>query len=145
MVCVKQRKHSHEFFEAHNASTDEMNTSESHKEGKNSLLVITTRTVSRWIARFQKAGGDIRALFPSFESSGPHGLYMLPQVHELLEQAIANVYTPYQKVPVTRVFEEVRRLIIQANTNNPLQEPLILPSKRTVYRYINNFTQSSSF
>ena len=122
-----------------------MNTNESHKEGKNAQLVITTRTVSRWIARFQKAGGDIRALIPSFESSEPHDLYMLPQVRELLEQAIANVYTPYQQVPVTRVLEEVQRLIIQANTDNPLQEPLRPPSERTVYRYINNFNQRFGF
>jgi hypothetical protein len=114
---------------------------ESPKEGQITRLVITTRTASRWIARFQKSGGDIRALIPSFESSGPQELYMNPQIRVLLEQAISIAYTPYQQEPITGVLEEVRRLISQTNMANPFQEPLRPPSKRTVYRYVNSLNQ----
>ena len=101
------------------------------------LQRVGTRAVRRWMKDFENSRRDIRSLVPEYYKRGRREVKMVPEVKELLEIAVSEVYETEQRAQVTKVIDKLEFLILEANKKRPDDQPrLVMLNKRKVYRYV---------
>lgn len=101
-------------------------------------------TLYRWLCAYENAADDIRALVPRYRSRGDYRPKLKPEVIEIIERAIADVYLTPSRPDVADVYDEVLR---QINHENQLRtvikkEVLEIPHRSTIYRAVSNIDPS---
>lgn len=92
-------------------------------------------TWCKWLARINRANGDIRAIAPRHDLQGPQKRYMNPRLEQLLCEAISKFWLTRRKNQKNKVWEELSDQIAYWNAENP-DRLLVCPSKGHVARYI---------
>jgi putative transposase len=98
---------------------------------------LTSRTVARWLHRYQESHGDIRSLVPSYHQRGPQHHRLNPVIEKLLQQAIKQTYLANVRAPITHVITAFEALLLSENAQRSPEVHLSPPGKMTIYRYIN--------
>ena len=98
---------------------------------------LTSRTVSRWLRRYQESHEDIRSLVPSYHQRGPQHHRLAPVIETLLQQAIKHTYLTNVRAPITHVITTFQALLLAENATRSPQTQLSSPGIMTVYRYIH--------
>jgi putative transposase len=93
------------------------------------------RTVSRDYRKWLNAGRDIRALILRHANRGLRGTRMLPEVREITDDVIEQLYMTAERKRVPEVHLEIVRRLADANEFRR-SDPLPVPSRRTIYREI---------
>ena len=95
-------------------------------------------TLYRWYKNYLVSGQDIRSLVPFHSEKGNRQSRLHPEVQQIIQDAIEQVYLNPTQADGADVYE---RVIIGINQSNRLraklgQEQLLIPSNRTIYRAI---------
>lgn len=94
---------------------------------------IDSSTIYRWIKQYE-ATGTISSLVPKFAARGGKGKPRTnPTTEEIIQEAIATLYLTKQRLPVRKVYLEVREKCAQANVP--------IPNEKTVRNRINQISQ----
>lgn len=102
------------------------------------IPVVSTRTVSRWIATFELGRRDPRSLVPGYYRRGPQDMRLSAKQRDFIEQAVNEVFKQNERAPVTHVIDKVKALVLAANQTIPEGEPRIEePKKNSIYRYLD--------
>lgn len=93
-------------------------------------------TVYRWNKRHKS--GSIVELTDNREGRGRHLPWSI-EVHSIVREVIEQVYLNQQKYPAKAVHEEITRRLLEMQQLNPdLIEKLRVPSRSSIYRYLQN-------
>ncbi len=93
------------------------------------------RTLSRDYRKWLNAGRDIRALILRHADRGLRGTRMLPEVRDITDDVIEQLYMTAERKRVPEVHLEIVRRLADANQFRR-SDPLPVPSRRTIYREI---------
>jgi putative transposase len=94
------------------------------------------RTVCRDYRKWVAAGHDIRAIILRHADKGRSGPRLLPEVKNISDQVIQELYMTAERKRVPEVHLEIVRRISDANKFQPQAECLPIPSRSTIYREI---------
>jgi len=106
--------------------------SERVKDAKPPGWLTVWRDYRKWIA----AGRDIRAIILRHADQGTRGPRMLPDVQNICDQVVQELYMTAERKRVPEVHLEIIRRISDANKFRPEVERLPIPSRSTIYREI---------
>jgi putative transposase len=94
------------------------------------------RTVCRDYHKWVAAGRDIRAIILRHADKGTSGSRMLPEVKNISDQVIGELYMTAERKRVPEVYLEIVHRLSDANKFRPEVERLPIPSRSTIYREI---------
>lgn len=94
------------------------------------------RTLARDYGKWLRAGRDIRAVISRHSDKGSRGPRMFPEVKAATDEVIDELYMTEERKRVPEVHLEIVRRLADANRFRPGNDPLSIPSRRTVYREI---------
>lgn len=105
------------------------------------LKKASVPTVYRWLSDYERSGGDIRSLIPSYHrSGGPNRPRINAKIVEFIKESINQSYLNSQQITVKEVYYEV---IHKINEDNQYSiNPLPFPSYPTIARYIAKIPES---
>lgn len=90
-------------------------------------------TLCGWVRDYQAAQNDPRGLIPSYDKRGGQKR-LCSKVHDLIEDAIDDVYLSRLQGTAEQVYDQVKTRIEDFNFGLKERERLSVPSKRTIYR-----------
>jgi putative transposase len=95
-------------------------------------------SVYRWYRRFKQSGNDMTSLADRYEFRGRR-IGVTEDVRVILDEVIDTLYLHVQLYPKKGIFEELERRIRKIHEKDPESQLLYpIPSRATVYRYLNN-------
>lgn len=94
------------------------------------------RTLARDYGKWLRAGHDIRAVILRHSDKGSRGPRMIPEVKTATDEVIDELYMTKERKRVPEVHLEIVRRLADANKFRPGNDPLPIPSQRTIYREI---------
>jgi putative transposase len=95
-------------------------------------------SVYRWYRRFKQSGNDMTSLADRHERRGRR-TGITDDVRIILDEVIDTLYLHVQLYPKKGIFEELERRIRKIHEKDPESQLLYpIPSRATVYRYLNN-------
>lgn len=96
-------------------------------------------TVYRWRRKYERAQGDVRALFSAIDHRGGKNMGRLDRgLEDLLDDAIDQAYITCRRATARDVLDKLSTAVDAANKHRGPSEQLKLPSIRTVNRRIAN-------
>ncbi len=100
----------------------------------------------RWMKSYLQCGNDLRALIPDTDCcGGKRKARLSPDVHQVIEQTIDDMYFKRETVTIDDVFNEVATRIDEQNGNLPTNEKIKAPSRSTVVRRIEALDVAHKF
>lgn len=94
-------------------------------------------SLNRWQNRQLIANGDFRSLIPRTDRRGPHRRYQDTQIIKYFEESLIEVFRKSPKSKVEDVRDKLSEKIKEENIWRPKHLQLILPSRSTCYRLLN--------
>jgi putative transposase len=94
------------------------------------------RTLARDYSKWLRAGRDIHAVLSRHSDKGSRGPRMIPEVRSATDEVIDELYMTEERKRVPEVYMEIVRRLADANRIRPVDAPLPIPSRRTIYRAI---------
>lgn len=92
-------------------------------------------TIYRWRNKYLAAQMDVRALFARFDMKGGNGTTRLhAEVEAFIDEAVDEIALKQKTFSAGELLESVRLKIDLRNRKNPAEEPLAVPSLRTMQR-----------
>lgn len=92
-------------------------------------------TIYRWKKQYLEAQKDVRALFARFDAQGGKGTTRLqPEVEAFIDDAVDDIALKQKTFSASELLEAVRLKIDLRNRQTPSEEPLAVPSLRTIQR-----------
>lgn len=100
---------------------------------------ISARTIYRWVADFEKSGGDFRSLIPNLKRrGGPKKSRMPQEVQNIIDTTIKTATNSREKITLRSMYYLVCSNIEKENQYRTLiSERLPIPSEATVARRID--------
>jgi putative transposase len=95
------------------------------------------RTVCRDYRKWVSTGRDVRAIIPRHADKGRSGPRLAPEVKNISDQVIQELYMTAERKRVPEVHLEIVRRLSDANKFRPEAERLPIPSRSTIYREID--------
>lgn len=95
-------------------------------------------TLNRWQTRIQLAGGDIRSLVPRTDRRGPTCRYQNILIVRLFEESIIEAFKKSPKSTIKDVRVNLSKKLKVENEFRPKELQLILPSRATCYRMLDD-------
>ncbi len=97
-------------------------------------------TLYRWLKDYNNSGGDVRSLVPRYLTRGNYNSKINPEVHQLIDEVIAEVYLTPNQPTIAQVYDVVICRILQENSRRQGrgQDALKIPHRTTIYRQIQS-------
>ena len=97
-------------------------------------------TLYRWLKAYQRSGSDIRSLIPRHSAKGNFNPKLSPEVNQLLDEVVTEVYLTPERPTITQVYDVLICRILQENLLRKAraQKTLKIPHRTTIYRLIQN-------
>lgn len=99
----------------------------------NDLTPPCPRTLRRWHQRFM-TNNDIRTLIPRYDLRGPKIWHQKEAVLKFASEAIEEAFAISPQANVPHIYTRFLGKIEMENSKNPLAEPIVAPSERTLRR-----------
>jgi len=101
---------------------------------------ISISRIYAWVRLYNNSGANLRSLMPDHRKRGGVGKNRTGEIIDnLINLAIEKIYFAHrEKTTIDDVYDELARSIAEENSLSPSNDPLILPSRATVARRLNN-------